>query len=120
MNQGDWISITIGVTIMVAGYWASSRFQKWLLAKLSPLLGRFFPELKLEPWLFESIAVDDLPQKQRRYFESREPGFVSRGFAQLGDFVLRRDPQPSCARLMLSPDRTTIASIHSYLGQTGI
>jgi hypothetical protein len=75
-----------------------------------------FPALKLEPWLFEPIAEADLPPRQRKHFEKHAPGYVARGFTHVGDYVLRRDGEPSCTRLLLSRDRTVIGGITCYLG----
>ena len=53
----------------------------------------------------------------REFFNSHTPAFLARRFAPLGDFVIRRDREPSCVRLFLSPDRTMIGELSCFLGQ---
>jgi hypothetical protein len=124
MNQAEWISLAIFVTLAVVFYGVAplleSRLGQPLRRLLRPLAERICPSLKMEPWLFEPIAADDLPTKQRHFFETHTPAFIARGFEPLGDFVLRRDPQPSCVRFFISRDCTAIGELNCYLGDTCI
>ncbi len=124
MNQPEWISIAVCLSLAVVFYCAmpllESRLGQPLRRLLRPLAERLCPSLKMEPWLFEPIAADDLPTRQRHFFETHTPAYIARGFEPLGDFVLRRDPQPSCVRFFISRDRTAIGELNSYLGDTCI
>lgn len=93
---------------------------KWCFHWLRPLLERLFPIFKLTPWLFEPVEGSDIPDKQRRFFETHSPAFLARRYTHLGDFVLRRDSEPSCCRYFLSPDGTTIGALSCYLGSQAI
>ena len=76
--------------------------------------------LDLTPWLFEPIAPDDLPRHHRSFFDLHTTAFLQQGFQPLGDFVLRRDPAPSCSRYFLSPCRTIIGALSHYLDDKSI
>ena len=121
MNWHEIISWVIFIGVIAFGHLASTALQRRLAPRilhwLKPTLEGLFPSLKMEPWLFEPIALDDLQPQQRWFFETHTPGFVTRGFTPLGDFVLRRDPNPSCVRYFLSPDGTVIGGLSCYLGQ---
>jgi hypothetical protein len=84
------------------------RWQVW--SKLDPTFN-------FTPWLFEPIAVADLPRHHRLFFEVHTSAFVRLGFKPLGDFVLRRDPAPSCSRYFLSPCGTIIEALSHYLDE---
>jgi hypothetical protein len=72
------------------------------------------------PWLFEPIAEADLPRHHRNFFETHTLEFLRLDFKPLGDFVLRRDPAPSCSRYFLSPNGTIIAALSHYLDDRSI
>jgi hypothetical protein len=120
MNPGGWISIAMTLGLFAVSYLAQEQVKKYVAPRVLRWLSPLFPILKLDPWLFEQIAEDDLPPKQRRFFETHTPGFLARRFQPLGDFVLRRDPQPSCSRYFLSPDGTMIGGLTCYLGDQTI
>jgi hypothetical protein len=121
----DWFWLAVVVVLTTVSFLASERLKVYLaslfLGWLRPLTETVFPAFKLEPWLFEPIAEEDLPAWQRRYFETHTPGFLARRFSPLGDFVLRRDRilwggvEPSCSRYFLSLDGRTIGGITCYL-----
>jgi hypothetical protein len=119
LNRHEVISWVIFIGVITFGHLASTALQRRLAPRilhwLKPALEGLFPSLKMEPWLFEPIALDDLPPKQRWFFETHTPGFVTRGFTHLGDFVLRRDPNPSCVRFFLSPDGAVIGGLNCFL-----
>jgi hypothetical protein len=119
MNE-DLLSLVMLLVMSGIGFFASQVLRgRWLpqvRRQLKPVIEGLFPSLKIEPWLFEPIAEADLPARQRKHFERHTPGYVARGFTPLGDFVLRRDREPSCVRLLLSRDHTTIGGINCYLG----
>jgi hypothetical protein len=117
LNRHEIISCVVFIGVVALGHFVSCALQRRFAGWLRPMLEDFFPSLKMEPWLFEPIALDDLPPKQRWFFETHTPGFVTRGFTHLGDFVLRRDPHPSCVRYFLSEDGTVIGALSCYLGQ---
>src|SRR5262245_6475051 len=98
MNQQELISIAIFVTMSLVCGFAGAALRRWLLY-------RCFPAFRLEPWLFEPIRPADLTAGQRQFFETHTPVFLARGFELLGDFLLRRDAQPSVVRFFLSRDR---------------
>jgi hypothetical protein len=120
MND-EWVSFVMLLVMSAVGYLTSQVLRgKWfpqVRQQLKPVIEGLFPALKLEPWLFEPIAEADLPPRQRKHFERHTPGFVARGFTPVGDYVLRRDGEPSCTRLLLSRDRTAIGGITCYLGK---
>jgi hypothetical protein len=121
----DWFWLAVVVVLAAASFFASERLKllaaSMFLGWLRPVKERLFPAFKLEPWLFEPIAEEELPAWQRRYFETHTPEFLARRFSPLGDFVLRRDKilwggaEPSCSRYFLSPDGRTIGGITCYL-----
>src|SRR5688572_17021714 len=99
------------------------RLRPILKPWLDPIIAQYFPSLRMEEWLFEPIEGADIPPKQREFFNAHTPAFLARYYTHLGDIVLRRDREPSCNRLFLSPDRTVLGSVSSYLGKhvvTGI
>jgi hypothetical protein len=146
MNRQEliWVAMVAGLALL--GHFTSTvvlkRTATWLQPRLKPLLDRMFPSLKMEPWLFEPIAADQLPPDQHCFFETHTPAFIARGFTHLGDFVLRRDPvawnwqlaigrshwqgsvassnskndRLSCVRYFLSRDHTVIGGLSCYLG----
>lgn len=120
MNPGGWISIVVTVGLFAVSYLAQEQVKKYVAPRVLRWLSPLFPIFKLDPWLFEPIAEADLPPKQRRFFETHTPGFLARRFQPLGDFVLRRDPQPSCSRYFLSPDGMMIGGLTCYLGDQTI
>jgi hypothetical protein len=124
MNQGQWVSVVSTVVLAVLYWWAVEQMKGRLAAPLfcwfRPVIELIAPVFRMTPWLFEPIDAADLPPKQLRHFETHTPGFITRGFTHLGDFVLRRDGQPSCTRYFLSRDRTVIGEITVYLGDPGI
>jgi hypothetical protein len=124
MNQAQWISV-ISTVLLAVLYWLAleqikGRLAAPLFCLFRPLLELIAPVFRMKPWLFEPIDASELPPKQRRHFETHTPGFITRGFTHLGDFVLRRDGQPSCTRFFISRDGTAIGEITWYLGDPGI
>lgn len=81
---------------------------------------RLDPTLNFTQWLFEPIAEQELPRHQRQFFEIHTAAFLRQGFEPLGDFVLRRDPAPSCSRYFLSPCRTIVGALSHYLDDKSI
>jgi hypothetical protein len=78
------------------------------------------PTFNFTPWLFEPIAEPDLPRHHRTFFEVHTPTFLRLGFKPLGDFVLRRDPAPSCSRYFVSHCGTIIGALSHYLDDRSI
>jgi hypothetical protein len=121
MNQLEIVSFVVMFAVCVAMHFASralaTRLRPVVRPWVEPLIHSLFPSLKLEPWLFEPIEGPDLPPWQRECFNTHTPSFLARRFTLLGDFVLRRDREPSCVRLFLSPDRTVIGEVSCFLGQ---
>ncbi len=78
------------------------------------------PTFHFTPWLFEPIAEQDLPRHHRQFFELFTAAFLRQGFQPLGDFVLRRDPAPSCSRYFLSPCSTIVGALSHYLDDKSI
>jgi hypothetical protein len=109
------------ITLVSVGHFFLQPILTWTLPlvarTLGPLWFRFDPVFRFEPWLFEPIAERDLPQDQQTYFALHTPALLKMGFAPLGDYVLRRDPAPSCSRYFLSPCGTEIGMLTSYLGE---
>lgn len=98
--------IPLGVERVIVPLWI-----RWLMwSKLDATFN-------FTPWLFEPIAVHDLPRHQRHFFEVHTSAFLRLGFRPLGDFVLRRDPAPSCSRYFLSPCGTIIGALSHYLDE---
>ena len=124
MNRAEWIWFAVFLALVVVHYCAAplleARLGRPMRRLLRPLVERICPSLKMEPWLFERIDAADLPTRQRHFFETHNQAFLARGFEPLGDFVLRRDPQPSCVRFFISRDRKTIGELTCYLGDTCI
>jgi hypothetical protein len=87
----------------------------WIAVRL--LDSKLLAGPELTPWLFEPIAVEDLPRHHRSFFEEHTAALLQLGFQPLGDFVLRRDPAPSCSRYFLSPCRTILAALSHYLDE---
>jgi hypothetical protein len=119
MNNA-WMSLILLLVTSGIGYFASQVLRgKWfpqVHRQLKPIIEDLFPALRTDPWLFEPIAEADLPAWQRKHFEQHTPGYLARGFTVIDDFVLRRDCEPSCVRLLLSRDRTVIGGLNCYLG----
>jgi hypothetical protein len=120
-------SFVMLILLWAAGWYlwrkVEERVGKWLFPWIRPVLETLFPVFKLTPWLFEPIEGSDIPDKQRRFFQTHTPAFLARRFTHLGDFVLRRDAsilgregEPSCCRYFLSPDGTVIGGLTCYLG----
>ena len=113
--------IPLVVLVMLWALWwyawrlIEKQIGKWLAPWLGPVFEKLIPALKKTPWLFEPIEGSDIPDAQRRFFETHTPTFLARRFTHVGDFVLRRDPQPSCCRYFLSPDGTVIGGLTCYL-----
>jgi hypothetical protein len=112
MNWQQIIPFLIVVSVAVLGHWMS----RAIIVRVLPWLRFLIPVMRIEPWLYEPIAVEDLPRKQRWFFETHTPAFIARGFTHLGDFVLRRDAEPSCVRFFLSPSGEMIGELNCYLG----
>jgi hypothetical protein len=87
-----------------------------LMRRIVHELSVFLPSLRMEPWLFEPIVEADLPADQRAFFQQHTPALLMLGYQPLGDFVLRRDPAPSCSRHFLSRDGLSYAGLTCYLG----
>jgi hypothetical protein len=119
MNLEDWLPILAVFGASAISYLLpqklKARITEPINRRLKPIVETLFPMFRFEPWLFEPIAEADLPAWQRKHFETHTAGFLARGFTHLGDFVLRRDPQPSCSRYFLSRDCTTIGALSCYL-----
>jgi len=81
---------------------------------------QLFTTFNFTPWLFEPIAEQDLPRHHRNFFETHTLEFLRLDFKPLGDFVLRRDPAPSCSRYFLSPCGTIIGALSHYLDDRSI
>jgi hypothetical protein len=90
----------------------------WLLRGM--MRSQLFDTFRFTPWLFEPIAAQDLPRHHRSFFELYMAAFLKQGFQPLGDFVLRRDPAPSCSRYFLSPCRTILGVLSHYLDTKSI
>jgi hypothetical protein len=121
MNQVEVVSVIVMVVVSVSLHFATRalmpRLRPVLRPWLDPIVHSLFPSTKLEPWLFERIEGPDLPPWQREFFNANTPPFLSRRYEHLGDFVIRRDREPSCVRLFLSPDRTILGELSCFLGQ---
>lgn len=119
MND-EWLSAIVLLVTSGFGFFASQVLRgKWfpqVRRQLKPIIEELIPSLRMDPWLFEPIAAADLPAWQRKHFERHTPGYLARGFTVVGDFVLRRDREPSCVRLLLSRDCTVIGGVNCYLG----
>jgi hypothetical protein len=120
MNRMEILSLIIMVVMTLTCHFAAravgSRLRPLLKPWLDPLVAQFFPSLKMDDWLFEPIEGADIPPKQREFFNAHMPEFLARHYTHLGDFVLRRDREPSCVRIFLSPDRTIVGELSCYLG----
>jgi hypothetical protein len=120
MNQIGIISLlaflVAASALYVAAYAAAVKLRPLVQGRLAVLIDRLFPALKMDAWLFEPIAAANLPPDQREFMEAHTPDFVARQFTLLGDFVLRRDREPSCVRPFLSPDRTVLGELSCFLG----
>ena len=81
---------------------------------------QLFTTFNFTPWLFEPIAEQDLPRHHRTFFEAHTLEFLRLDFRPLGDFVLRRDPAPSCSRFFMSPCGTIIGALSHYLDERSI
>jgi len=81
---------------------------------------RLVTTFNFTPWLFEPIAEADLPRHHRSFFETHTLEYLRLDFKPLGDFVLRRDPAPSCSRYFLSPCGTIIGALSHYLDDRSI
>jgi hypothetical protein len=117
MNQIEIISAIVMIVFALTMHCATKALAVRLRPVLKPWFERFFTFLKLEPWLFEPIEGPDLPLKQREFFNAHTPDFLARRYTHLGDFVLRRDREPSCVRLFLSPDRTVLGELSCFVGE---
>jgi hypothetical protein len=120
MNRMEIVSLIVMLVTSIALHFAGRalmpRLRPILKPWLDPIISQYFPSLKMDEWLFEPIEGADIPPKQREFFNSHTPAFLARHYTHLGDIVLRRDREPSCNRLFLSPDRTVLGSVSSYLG----
>lgn len=120
MNRMELVSLIIMIVMTLTCHFAAravgSRLGPLLKPWLDPVIGRFFPIFKMDDWLFEPIEGADIPPKQREFFNAHMTEFLARHYTHLGDVVLRRDREPSCVRLFLSPDRTVIGELSCYLG----
>lgn len=108
--------LVAAAALYVVGYSAAVKLRPLAQGGLAVLIDRLFPSLKMEAWLFQPIAAAELPPVQRIFFEAHSPSFLGRQYTPLGDFVLRRDREPSCVRLFLSPDRTVLGELSCFLG----
>lgn len=117
MNRLEILWAIVMVVVALSMNYATKALAVRLRPVLKPWFERFFPFLKLEPWLFEPIEGPDLPPKQREFFNAHTPDFLARRYTHLGDFVLRRDREPSCVRLFLSPDRTVLGELSCFVGE---
>jgi hypothetical protein len=121
MNQPELVSLIVMLAVCVTMHFATralaTRLRPVVRPWIEPIIHRFFPGLKLEAWLFEPIAGPDLPPWQREFFNAHTTAFLARHYTPLGDFVLRRDREPSCVRLFLSPDRAVIGELSCFLGE---
>jgi hypothetical protein len=73
------ISLILLVIVSVLWWYAwgtvEQQIGKWLAPWLGPVFEKLIPALKKTPWLFEPIEGSDIPDKQRRYFETHTPTF---------------------------------------------
>jgi hypothetical protein len=113
MNKHELVSMAVFVTMCILCCFTGAALRRWLL-------NRCFPAMRLEPWLFEPIRQSDLTAWQRQFFDTHSSAFLGRGYEHLGDFLLRRDAEPSIVRFFLSRDQTTVGELTSYLGTTTI
>jgi hypothetical protein len=127
MGDGGWhmtqfailylIALLVGAAALYAvSHAAANGLRPLVQGRLAVLIDWLFPTLKMEAWLFQPIPLAELPPVQRIFFEAHTPSFLGRQFTPLGDFVLRRDREPSCVRLFLSPDRTVLGELSCFLG----
>src|SRR5262245_37088140 len=98
MKLDDWLPFLFVLTVTAISYLVPQKVKDRVTAplkrRLKPLADRLFPAFRMEAWLFEPISEAELPAAQKKHFDAHTPGFLARGFTHLGDFVLRRDPQP--------------------------
>lgn len=108
MDQTAIIKLVLGIGFAIAVHVTIER--------LTMFFQRLIPAFKLERWLYEPIAREDLPPKHARYFERETPAYLEHGFRPIGDFVVRRTPKLSTARCFLSEDGTILGNIEVYCG----
>lgn len=102
------IKVVLGLTGMLVSHWVAVSCSQWYL--------RLSGGLVIEPWLYEPAAPGEVPPKQQKYLDSLTPQFQERGFACIGDYVVRRKPQISTARCFLNAEGTTLGVIEHYCG----
>jgi hypothetical protein len=112
MNWQQLVPLLIVVSVVAL----TRLLDKAIIIRILPWLKFLFPVMRMEPWLFEPISVEALPARQRWFFETHTTAFIARGFTHLGDFVLRRDAEPSCVRLFLNADHSVVGELNCYLG----
>jgi hypothetical protein len=121
MNQVEVVSVIVMVVVSLTLHFTARalmpKLRPVIRPWLDPMVHTLFPSLKVEPWLFERIEGPDLPPWQREFFNAHTPSFLARRYEHLGDFVIRRDREPSCVRLFLSPDRTILGELSCFLGE---
>jgi hypothetical protein len=109
--------VVVSLTLHFGARALAPRLRPVVKPWLDPILHALFPAMKSDPWLFERIEGPDLPPWQREFFNGHTPSFLGRRYELLGDFVIRRDREPSCVRLFLSPDRTILGELSCFLGE---
>src|SRR5262245_55678085 len=116
------IFVVVVIAIGVCKYFVQLGVHRWVTPWVirGMMRSQLFGTFRFTPWLFETIANQDLPRHHRTFFELFTPTILQQGFQPLGDFVLRRDPAPSCSRYFLSPCRTILGSLSHYLDTKSI
>jgi len=112
--------VGFAVVYLVFKFLIDQGLDRWLMPLVFRGMKRIHIYPTITPWLFEPIAKEDLPRHHRNFFETHTLEFVRLGFKPLGDFVLRRDPAPSCSRYFLSPCGTILSALSHYLDERSI
>ena len=101
------ILIFVGVSCL--SHFLTVKFASWM------------PQSKAEPWLYEPIAAEDLPARQRTYFELYTAEIEGFGFRPLGDFVMKRSRWSlSCSRFFLSRNGEVLMALEHWHPLKGI
>lgn len=99
----------VALAITLAGVFAARIVE----TKLRDFFRRRFAP-KVTPWLFRPVDLALLPAEHRQHCEDHTEAFKALGFALLGDYVLRDEPETVYARYFLHEDGLTLGEINSY------
>jgi hypothetical protein len=88
---------------------------------LTAKIASWLPQSKVEPWLYEPIAAEHLPARQRTYFERYTGEIQGLGYRPLGDFVMKRSRWSlSCSRFFMSRDGEVLVALDHWHPVKGI